>query len=334
MGLDIYIETIQNVSQIENVPLEVKVAVKVLVAGPGTIGASLALTCAMHGHPTVLLGRSESSLADAERLIARSADELVKAGLMPESGVGWRNRLTCTQALSSVPGDCGFALEAISEDPASKQQLLAELEQHFPPDTILASSTSGLPVDQIAAHCTRPEQVAVAHFANPPHLMPVVEVVPGTSTSAETIGALSAFVRGLGKTPVLLNRDTPGHLFNRIQFAMLREAMALVEQGIATPEQVDTVVKRGLALRLAEEGPLEKIDLAGLRLVHDVASYLYPCLDNGRSPELLKSMLDQGRCGAKTGQGFHAWNDQMIEQTLTRRNEEVIRHLRRLKKRD
>jgi 3-hydroxybutyryl-CoA dehydrogenase len=146
------------------------------------------------------------------------------------------------------------------------------------------------------------------------------------------MAALSSFAQGLGKTPVILKRDTPGHLFNRIQFAMLREAMALVEQGIATPEQVDTVVKRGLALRLAEEGPLEKIDLASIQLVHDVASYLYPYLDNTDSPQLLRSMLDQGKGGAKAEQGFYQWDNAKIERILTRRNEEVIRHLQRLKK--
>jgi 3-hydroxybutyryl-CoA dehydrogenase len=311
----------------------VKIAVKVLVAGPGTIGASLALTCAVHGHSTILLGRSDTSLANAQDLILRSAKELQQAGLMPPASDGWRDRLVSRKVLADVPTDCNVALEAISEDLNAKQKLLADLDKHFQPDTILASSTSGLPVNDIAAECVQPSRVLVAHFANPPHLMPVVEIVPGDHTSTGIIEAISSFVRGLGKTPVLLKRDTPGHLFNRIQFAMLREALALVEQGIATPEQVDTVVKRGLALRLAEEGPLEKIDLASIQLVHDVASYLYPCLDNSHSPKILRAMLDQGKGGAKTGQGFYQWDDARIEQILTRRNQEVIRHLQRLSKR-
>lgn len=303
---------------------------KVLVVGPGTIGASLALTCAVHGHSTILLGRSDLSLANAQDQILRGAKELEQAGLMPPPSDGWQDRMVSKKVLADVPTDCNVVLEAISEDLDAKQKLLADLDKHFQPDTILASSTSGLPVNDIAVECVQPSRVLVTHFANPPHLMPVVEIVPGDHTSTGKIEAISSFVRGLGKTPVLLKRDTPGHLFNRIQFAMLREALALVEQGIATPEQVDTVVKRGLALRLAEEGPLEKIDLASIQLVHDVASYLYPCLDNSHSPKILRAMLDQGKGGAKTGQGFYQWDDARTEQILTRRNQEVIRHLQRL----
>jgi 3-hydroxybutyryl-CoA dehydrogenase len=305
---------------------------KVLVAGPGTIGASLALTCAIHGHSVTLLGRREASLANARKLISLYASELEDADLAPVGYEGWQDRLTMTIELRDVPMDCDIAIEAINENLTAKQELIAALEAHLHEDAVLASSTSGLPVDQIAASSTRTSQFAVAHFANPPHLMPVVEVVPGSNTSPNTIAAIETFVQSLSKTPVLLNHDVAGHLFNRIQFAMLREAIALVEKGIATPKQIDTVVKRGLALRLAEEGPLEKIDLAGLQLVHDVATYLYPQLDNSEEPGLLKKMLAEDKGGAKSGQGFFTWNAEREARTLTRRNAEVIRHLQRLKK--
>ena len=275
----------------------------VLVTGPGTIGASLALACAVHGHCVTLLGRREASLASAQKLISRCASELEESALAPAEFDGWQGRITMT----------------------------TRLEAHLQKDAVLASSTSGLPVDQIAANCVRASQFAVAHFANPPHLMPVVEVVPGSDTSPETISAIEAFVRSLNKTPVRLSRDVPGHLFNRIQFAMLREAMALVEQGIATPDQVDTVVKRGLALRLAEEGPLEKIDLAGLQLVHDVATYLYPHLDNSDEPRLLKKMLDENNNGSRPEKRFYTWTAEREDRVLARRNAEIIRHLQRLK---
>ena len=304
---------------------------KVLVAGPGTIGASLALACAIHGHSVTLLGRREASLANARKLISRGASELKDAALAPTGHVGWQDRLTMTIKLHDVPRDCDIAIEAINENLTAKRELIAALEEPLQEDTVLASSTSGLPVDQIAANCIRASHFAVAHFANPPHLMPVVELVPGSKTSPGTMATIEAFVQSLSKTPVRLNHDVAGHLFNRIQFAMLREAMALVEKGIATPKQIDTVVKRGLALRLAEEGPLEKIDLAGLQLVHDVAAYLYPELDNSEEPGLLKKMLGEGKDGAESGQGFFAWDTESKTRVLTRRNAEVIRHLQRLK---
>lgn len=305
---------------------------KVLVAGPGTIGASLALACAVHGHFVTLLGRREASLASAQKLITRCAGELEESALAPADYDGWHDRISMTTRLQDVPAGCEIAIEAINEDLTAKQEIIAALEAHLQKDAVLASSTSGLPVDQIAANCSRTSQFAVAHFANPPHLMPVVEIVPGSTTSPKTITAIEVFVRSLNKTPVRLNRDVPGHLFNRIQFAMLREAMALVEQGIATPDQVDTVVKRGLALRLAEEGPLEKIDLAGLQLVHDVATYLYPHLDDSKEPMLLKKLLGENKGGSRSGQGFYNWNAEREDRVLARRNAEVIRHLKRLKK--
>lgn len=304
---------------------------KVLIVGPGMIGASLALTCAIHGYATTLLGRSDASLVSARKLIARGASELEQAKLMPAGSAGWQDRLVTAIHLKDTPRDTGIAIEAINENLPAKQLLLAELEAHLYDDAVLASSTSGLLVDDIVANCTDPSRFAVAHFANPPHLMPVVEVVPGSKTSFDTIDFVNSFSSKLGKTPICLKRDVPGHLFNRIQFAMLREAMALVEQGIATADQVDTVVKRGLALRLAEEGPLEKIDLASLQLVHDVAKYLYPHLDNTDTPALLQTMLEEGMGGARAGQGFHTWDNAKEERVLTRRNAEVIRHLQRLR---
>jgi 3-hydroxybutyryl-CoA dehydrogenase len=171
--------------------------------------------------------------------------------------------------------------------------------------------------------------VAVAHFANPPHLMPLVEVVPGPETRPGTLTRLSAFLATLGKETVELSRDLPGHLFNRLQFAMLREAMALVAGGVATPAQIDRVVKRGLALRLAEEGPMEKMDLAGLELVRDVARYLFPDLDAARTPDLLERMLSEGRRGADWGAGFHDWTPARADELRRRRNAEVVRQLTR-----
>ena len=302
----------------------------ILVAGPGTIGASLALTCAIRGHSTTLLGRSPESLVRAQRLISNCASELENAKLMPSTGAGWETRIRPTTSIKDVPTDCDLVIEAINEHLPAKQELLAELENHLS-KAVLASSTSGLPADQIAAKCKQPEKFVVTHFANPPHLMPVVEIVPGKLTNPETMTFAGNFVETLGKTPVILNRDIPGHLFNRIQFAMLREAMALVEDGVASADQIDLVVKRGLALRLAEEGPMEKIDLATIQLVHDVASYLYPTLSTAQSPELLANMLSRGLEGAKSGQGFHSWDDETEKRVLTKRNEEVIRHLQRFK---
>lgn len=303
---------------------------KVLVAGPGTIGASLALCCAMHGHSVTLLGRREAALEKARVEMRRAADELAAAGLLPPSADGWNARIDTGVSISAASADAAIVLEAINEDVQAKCALFAELEAVLAPDVVIASSTSGLPVDTLAAGLDDPSRFVVAHFANPPLLMPMVEIVPGSKTRPEVVDTIAEFVSGLGKSPARLSRDIPGHIFNRIQFAMLREAIALVAAGVATPAEIDTVVKRGLALRLAEEGPLEKIDLAGMQLVHDVASYLFPDLDCSKHPTLLREMIADGRLGAAVGRGFHEWTEADARSVIERRNAEVIRHLKRL----
>ncbi|NNL99713.1 MAG: 3-hydroxyacyl-CoA dehydrogenase family protein [Gammaproteobacteria bacterium] len=303
---------------------------KILVAGPGTIGSSLAFACAARGHATTLLGRSDASLARGRETMERAAAELSAAGLAPPSLAGWNECLSAVTRLEAVASDIDLVLEAINEDLPAKQGLFAELERHLPAGVIFASSTSGLPVDAIAARLADPGRLAVAHFANPPHLMPMVEIVPGTATRPDVMDTIAGFVQAMGKTPARLQRDIPGHVFNRIQFAMLREAMALVAEGVAAPVEIDTIVKRGLALRLAEEGPLEKMDLAGLQLVHDVASYLFPDLDRAEQPVLLRNMLAEGQSGAAAGRGFYEWDQDRADAVVHRRNAEVIRHLKRL----
>ncbi len=142
---------------------------------------------------------------------------------------------------------------------------------------------------------------------------------------------LCAFVGGLGKEAIRLKRDLPGHLFNRLQFALMREAFALVRDGAADAEDIDRVVKNGYALRLAAEGPLEKADLAGLPLVASVAAYLYPDLDTSQAPEDLTAMIEDGKSGAAAGSGFFDWTAERGAAVIAERNQEVIRHLKRMR---
>jgi 3-hydroxybutyryl-CoA dehydrogenase len=292
---------------------------------------SLALCLAQAGHRTVLAARRRDALPQAEAAVEMGHRELAEAGLLPAGGEGWRARLSFTDDAPAAAEGIDFAFEAIAEQAEAKQALFAMLDQAAPPEAILTSTTSGMAVDVIAEKCVRKGRIAVAHFANPPHLMPAVEVVPGSATEPSVMDRLCAFIAGLGKEPIRLARDLPGHLFNRLQFALMREAFALVRDGVASPAEIDKVVKKGYALRLAAEGPLEKADLAGLELVASVADYLFPDLDAGQAPDELKRMIADGRTGAKAGKGFFDWTPDRADAVIAARNQEVIRHLKRLR---
>lgn len=304
----------------------------IVIVGSGTIGTSLAFVSALYGWNTSLVGRRQESIDIAVRNCEQSYRELADAKLLPgKAAEKWRDRLEYSVELSPFCREADIVLEAVSEDLDVKRDLFCKLEEIVQKDCLLASSTSGLPVDAIANSCKYKDRTGVAHFANPPHLMPAVEVVPGTHTSPETMNRLCSYVETLGKTAIRLKKDLPGHLFNRIQFAMMREAMALVRDDVAEPEDIDNVVKQGLALRLAAEGPLQKMDLATLDLVCSVSEYLFPELDASTEPEYLRQMLAQGHHGSKSGRGFYDWTGEEADTVITERNQEVIRHLKRMK---
>ncbi|MBT3172507.1 MAG: hypothetical protein HN333_13885 [Rhodospirillaceae bacterium] len=304
---------------------------KTLVIGSGAMAPSLALCLTLAGHHTILVARRSEALTQAESAVDIAYRELEEAGLLPAMSPGWRDRLAFSTDLASAAAGIDFAFEAIAEDADIKQPIFAAIEQAAPPQAILTSTTSGMAVDIIAEKCTDKGRVAVAHFANPPHLMPAVEIVPGTDTDEAVMDRLCDFIRGLGKEPIRLKRDLPGHLFNRLQFALMREAFALVRTGAASAEEIDKVVKNGYALRLAAEGPLEKADLAGLPLVASVAEYLYPDLDTSQSPDDLQDMIRDGKSGAKGGQGFFSWTPERGAAVIAERNQEVMRHLKRMR---
>lgn len=301
------------------------------IIGTGTIGPSLAVTFALHGFGTRLVGRRAAALPAAEAEMARAAGELEAAGLLPESAAGWQARIQAGTDLAAAVAGADIVVEAIAEDVEAKQALLAEIEPLLAEDAVIASGTSGLAVDEIGAHLRHPRRFLVAHFANPPHLMPAVEMVPGSATAPEIMDRACAIVAALGKEPVRLARDLPGHLFNRLQFALFREALALVRDGVATPGEIDKIVKHGYALRLALEGPFEKADLVGVPLMAAIARYLFPSLDTSTAPDLLDRLIAEGRLGAKAGRGVHDWRERDPAAVVAARNAEIIRHLQRLR---
>ena len=303
---------------------------RVSVLGSGTMGTQIALSFALGGIRVSLWGRRKDSLAGAVKRIEGSLDYMIEVGL---AGKGKRaeilNRITTTQDLSDAVTNASFVIEAVVEDFNTKQELLSRVESMAASDLVLSSTTSAIGATALQARLTNPAHFAVAHYAQPGHLVRLVEVVPGQQTSEETTRFLIDLLTGTGKRPVVCP-DIPGFLWSRIQHAVLRECVNLVDRGVATPEACDTVIKEGYAVRLPVMGSFEHADLAGLDLIDSEASRaVWADLSNASSPEqtMIGRLVDEGHLGMRTGKGFYNWTERDPEAFKRNRDEEIIRRI-------
>jgi 3-hydroxybutyryl-CoA dehydrogenase len=225
-----------------------------------------------------------------------------------------------------------MVFESVVEDLELKQQLFAQVEQLVGPDTILASNTSGLPITRIAERMQRPERAATTHFWNPPHLMPLVEIIKGERTSETTLSRLHEVLTGAGKRVVVVRKDVPGQLGNRLLHALFREAFYIVQEGVATVEDVDLALKYGPGLRFPAYGLLEHADMVGLDMMVAIDSYLFGALSNmSEPPTFVHELVAQGALGAKSGRGLYDWTRRSAADVLAARDKFVIGRLKELR---
>jgi 3-hydroxybutyryl-CoA dehydrogenase len=298
-------------------------ATQIAVVGAGIMGTGIAQVFAEAGLPVRLYGRRRASLTQARDRIAANQAELRAAGLAVDGGA--LDRITATDDLAEAVGEAAFVSENVSEDIAVKQQVFAELDRLAPPSAVLSTNTSGLSITAIAGASSRPERVVGLHWLNPPHLMPVVEVCRGQRTSDAVMDTTCELARRAGRQPIRVERDVPGFLVNRLQFALLREAFHLVAEGIASAEDVDRAVQGGLGLRWAAIGPFRVVDLAGLATFQAVATQLFPRLSaDAAPPGLLAGKLDRGESGAAAGRGFHLYPPGAHDELIATRNARLL----------
>ena len=282
---------------------------RIAVVGAGLMGHGIALEFAAHSYDVFLHDRDEGQLARARGGIAEGLARLAAIGsITPEEIDSATARIVLGHDLRAAVGDADLVIEAVYEDLALKQGIFRDLDAWAPPHAILASNTSTFMPSLLARVTARPERVLVAHYFNPPHLLPLVELVRGEETSDETVATLRDLYRGIGKSPAVVQREAPGFVGNRLQMALLREALAIVEAGIATPRDVDTIIKTGFGRRLAAAGVFEVFEAAGWDLTLAVADQLFPAIDRATEPPAsLRERVARGDLGLKSGQGFYAW---------------------------
>ena len=237
-------------------------------------------------------------------------------------------RIRPSTDLGEAVSRADYVAEAIVEHLPTKQALYAELDAICRPDAVLASNTSSLMPSALAEPTRRPERVLVVHYFNPAHLIPVVEVVMGPKTALETVETATRLLRAAGKTPAVLRKEVPGFIANRLQSALLREALALVEDGVCSMEDLDAVVSMGFGRRLAAFGPFVVHDMAGLDVWQAITSYLYPRISAAQDVQpLLADRAARGDLGLKTGRGFYDWSAEQARAALAKRDAELLRHL-------
>jgi 3-hydroxybutyryl-CoA dehydrogenase len=222
-------------------------------------------------------------------------------------------RIKTTLSLDEAAADVDLVIEVVAERMDLKQELFRKLDGLCPSRTILATNTSVMSITEIAARSENRERIVGTHFWNPPYLVPLVEVVPGADTLPEVVDYVHDVLKKVGKHPVKVKRDVPGFVGNRLQHALWREAISIVDHGIADAATVDEVIKNGFGIRLPVLGPLETADMVGLDLTLQIHDYILPHLDRSTEPApILKSKVEKGDLGFKTGKGFQEWSEEGI----------------------
>jgi 3-hydroxybutyryl-CoA dehydrogenase len=285
---------------------------KIGVVGGGLMGHGIAYLFAAAGHHVnVFEPFAEIRSALPRRL--RAIVDLLGDDPLP------LQRIAAHDSLAAAMGGADWVFEAAPEKLPLKQEIFAAIERLVTPTTILASNSSAIPSTEIGRHLAHRERMIGTHFWNPPHLVPLVEVIQNEKTSAEVVQRTMRLLRQAGKVPVHVRRDIPGFVGNRLQHAMKREAIALVAAGVCDAETIDTVVREGFGARTAVLGPMEQADLVGLDLQLDVAEVLYGDLDRMAGPHpFLREKVKAGKLGMKAGEGFRKWTPEQADAVRNR----------------
>ena len=305
----------------------------VAVVGNGLVGHGMAQIFATAGHRVVMIGRRAESLGVAMERIAKSLAAFEAHGLVASADASAALGRIRTSTKIEDAAEAQLVLEAVPAERAVQDEVYGRLDTICAPPTVIASG-SGQPASELVSNVTHRGRVVAAHFWYPPQLIPLVEVCAGPETDPDVAAWLCGVLRSAGKEPVIVDKEVPGFIGNRLQYAILREAWALWAEGAASAEAIDTVVKASIGRRLAITGPIESADVGGLDTLHAFGAYLIPHLTTGSQPaSAVTQLVEAGHRGLPSGRGVYDWSGRDGAALLEAREAELFRHLARDKAR-
>jgi len=303
---------------------------KLAVIGCGTMGHSIALNAAWAGMQVKMYGVDTNDIQNGMSGVTDKLNTLLKNDLITKDQEDQiLNRIKGTDLLSEAVDGATFIIECIPEVLELKNDLFRKLDGMCSDEVILATNTSGLSPSRIALNLKHPERTLATHFWNPAHLIPLVEVLRAEFTDDKTFNRAIDMLKLMKKKPIEVKKEVPGLVGNRLQFALFREAQYLLEQGIASKEDIDAAVTYSIGRRLPVTGPLLSADMGGLDVFTSISDYLFKDLSNAdQSSEKLKGLVAQLHFGQKNGEGFYQWDPRFSEEMNQKREEQLIRFLK------
>jgi len=300
------------------------------------MGAGIAGEFARAGCAVRLMDVKDKFIERGMELVDAAQEALVGARLLTaHKAKAARKRITATTSLGAACDGVQLLVEAVSEDLAVKKKMFRQFDALCPGRAVLASNTSGLSITKIASATKRPKLLAGMHFWNPPHLIPLVEVTKGKGTSDATARLLMKVARRIGKRPILVKHDVPGFVGNRLQFAVMREALHILSEGIASAEDIDTAMTAGPGLRYGLLGPLRTADLGGLDVFKAISDYLFAELSDAKKPpKLMADLVKRRKLGAKAGEGFYKYSRRDLKQIVNQRDHVLLGFLKVLRQQE
>lgn len=302
---------------------------KIGVAGSGTMGAGIAQILAQHGYKVVVSDLEEKFLEVGKRIIAINVEILKNQGLIKPEEIELVERNISFTTTKEEFRDCQLIIEAIVEKLDVKKAFWKEVEAIVARDCILASNTSGLSINAQSEELQYKDRFIGMHWWNPPNIIPLIELIKGDESSERTVEALENLIRKIGKQSVVVLKDAPGFIGNRLQFAVFREALHILEEGIATAEDIDKAMRFGPGFRYPHIGPLQTADLGGLDTFYYISSYLFAELSDIKDvPAILQDKMDKGELGTKAKRGFYDYPGDKVTEVISKRDEKFFEQLK------